>query len=90
MKSDFIKNAAKIISGLIILASIIVFALSSRYEFQLLGKSRDACLRLDKWTGNVQLCPIDNSLISLSWKNTVSHLDSEKTAKNNKPHLQDF
>lgn len=38
-----------------------LYALSSRYEIQELGKSRDACLRLDKWTGKIELIPIDSS-----------------------------
>ena len=39
-----------------------LYTLSSRYEIQVLGKSRDACLRLDKWTGKIELIPIDSSI----------------------------
>ena len=45
---------------LIILAGL--YTISSRYEIQVLGKSRDACLRLDKWTGKIELIPIDSGV----------------------------
>lgn len=52
-------NFAKIIFFISILVLATVFVFSTRYEIQVLGKSRDACLRLDKWTGKIELNPID-------------------------------
>lgn len=52
----------KIVIALLFLILAGLYSLSSRYEIQVLGKSRDACLRLDKWTGKVKLIPIDLSV----------------------------
>ena len=52
----------KIVIALLFLILAGLYSLSSRYEIQVLGKSRDACLRLDKWTGKIELIPIDSSI----------------------------
>ena len=52
----------KIIIALLFLILAGLYSLSSRYEIQVLGKSRDACLRLDKWAGKIELSPIDSSI----------------------------
>ena len=52
----------KIVIALLFIILAGLFTLSSRYEIQVLGKSRDACLRLDKWTGKIELIPIDLSV----------------------------
>ncbi len=52
-------NIVKTVAVLLLLVFAAVFTLSTRYEIAVLGKSRDACLRLDKWTGKVELAPID-------------------------------
>ena len=52
----------KIVIALLFLILAGLYSLSSRYEIQVLGKSRDACLRLYKWTGKIELIPIDSSI----------------------------
>lgn len=52
----------KIVIALLFLILAGLYSLSSRYEIQVLGKSSDACLRLDKWTGKIELIPIDSSI----------------------------
>ena len=52
----------KIVIVLLFLILAGLYTLSLRYEIQVLGKSRDACLRLDKWTGKIELIPIDLSI----------------------------
>lgn len=63
MKSDPMNTALKIVLTIVITLFAFFYALSTRYDFEVLGKSRDACLRLDKWTGKVELCPIDSGLV---------------------------
>ena len=63
MKSDPMNTALKIVLTIVITLFAFFYALSMRYDFEVLGKSRDACLRLDKWTGKVELCPIDSGLV---------------------------
>lgn len=58
-----------IIALAIFAAFACMIALSGRYEIEVLGKSRDACLRLDKWTGKVELLPID-STVYRKWAET--------------------
>ena len=55
-------NVLKVVVILLFAIFAGLFTLSSRYEIQVLGKSRDACLRLDKWTGKIELIPIDSSV----------------------------
>lgn len=63
MKSDPMNTALKIVLTIVITLFAFFYALSTRYDFEVLGKSRDACLRLDKWTGKVELYPIDSGLV---------------------------
>lgn len=55
-------KAIKIVIALLFIILAGLYILSLRYEIQVLGKSRDACLRLDKWTGKIELIPIDSSV----------------------------
>lgn len=63
MKSGPMNTALKIVLTIVITLFAFFYALSMRYDFEVLGKSRDACLRLDKWAGKVELCPIDSGLV---------------------------
>ena len=65
----------KIVIALLFLILAGLYSLSSRYEIQVLGKSRDACLRLDKWTGKIELQSIQAY--------TKFGLRNNKTVKNN-------
>lgn len=56
----------KIIVIIVFLIFAGIYTISSRYEIEVLGKSRDACLRLDKWTGKIELIPID-SIVYKGW-----------------------
>ena len=66
MKSDSINTALKIVLAIVVVLFAFFYALSTRYDFEVLGKSRDACLRLDKWTGKAELCPIGHELVKAS------------------------
>lgn len=63
MNTDLINTALKIILAITVVLFAFFYALSTRYDFEVLGKSRDACLRLDKWTGKAELCPISYGLV---------------------------
>ena len=61
LQNQKIMKAIKIVIALLFIILAGLYTLSSRYEIQVLGKSRDACLRLDKWTGKIELIPIDSN-----------------------------